>query len=1210
MSIKAFDITKEYNREVFLDFLRDFLPDDFEQIEEQTFFEFTNIEEGYKLGFSDSLNLDVYEFRTRSNRDPRVTLTKEVVSCIKNYGYNPNALAIFYSLESNSWRFSLITTDYSFEDGKLKRTYSNPRRFSFKFGKDCKRHTPEQMLFSKGQIRERTENGKTLSAIEDLKSRFAIEVVTKQFYKELFAWYEWASEIVTFPKGDTTKNSNGEYNVIQTKEKNNLNLIRLITRLMFVWFIKQKNLIPSWIFDKKQLMDILTEFNPESDTEGNYYNAVIQNLFFATLNKKIEDRAFADDERVKNNTQFGVKNYYRDNKESSFFKESNKQIIERFKPVPFLNGGLFECLDKLIDNEDCSKNIEQFDDGFSREPKWMAFVPNHLFWQEDDGSHEGILHILNKYNFTVEENTPSDIQVALDPELLGKVFENLLGSYNPETSETARKDSGSFYTPREIVNFMVDESLKNYLTNKVNDLSENQLDALFNEANEKYTEPNNFKIIQQLKNIKILDPACGSGAFPMGCLQRIVQLIQKCDEKNYSQKDLYELKLELIEKCLYGIDIQPIAVQICKLRFFISLICEQNKTNKSEDNYGFNPLPNLETKFVAANSLIGLKEKDLAGELFKNPDIDTTKNELQKLRHNHFNATTTMEKALCRKKDKELRNKLIKLLKADNMYDNEQAKQLSEWNPYDQNVVSSFFDSDWMFNVSDGFDIVIGNPPYISTKGITTEAKKAYEVEFGFSDDTYNLFTFKGVELTKINGTLNYIIPKTFWTTQTKRNMRDLILSKNIKYIFDTANPFDSVLVDTCIIQIENSKYDSKNLISFLDGTQNIKHPKTFEPILQNVYINTQNSVIFKPTEKNLKIWNLYGKKVKDLYNTWWEKIETSKKISQNQYELTRYRNNLKPGDIALLGCLTEGGQGLATANNGKYIAVRKSSKWAKNIKESRPKKLAEAIKKNPTIVTDIENKDPYEFLSNLSENEIATAFDELKEKYGRDIFGQGYIYKLIDDSEIADVDTLTDDEKINGISTKKNFYVPYDKGDKDGNRWYLETPFAIAWSKENVQFLKTNSGKKGEGMPVVRNPQFNFKEGFCWNNVLNPNARLLKAKMKSASVNDVGSMSLTTLIEEIPNYYFVSILNSEVIFNYYREFINCTVNIQINDIRQVPVVIPSDKDLEKLQPLFKKAVELKKTVAINFATEENISNEIQKIESEINKIVEQLYGI
>ena len=146
--------------------------------------------------------------------------------------------------------------------------------------------------------------------------------------------------------------------------------------------------------------------------------------------------------------------------------------------------------------------------------------------------------------------------------------------------------------------------------------------------------------------------------------------------------------------------------------------------------------------------------------------------------------------------------------------------------------------------------------------------------------------------------------------------------------------------------------------------------------------------------------------------------------------------------------------------------------------------------------------------------------------------------------------------------------------------------------------------------MPVVRNPQFNFKEGFCWNNVLNPNARLLKAKMKSASVNDVGSMALTTLLNNIPNYYFVSILNSDFIFDYYREFINCTVNIQINDIRQVPVVIPARQELEKLEPLFKKAVELKQSVAKNKATEENISDELSQMEQNINDFVESLYGL
>ena len=146
--------------------------------------------------------------------------------------------------------------------------------------------------------------------------------------------------------------------------------------------------------------------------------------------------------------------------------------------------------------------------------------------------------------------------------------------------------------------------------------------------------------------------------------------------------------------------------------------------------------------------------------------------------------------------------------------------------------------------------------------------------------------------------------------------------------------------------------------------------------------------------------------------------------------------------------------------------------------------------------------------------------------------------------------------------------------------------------------------------MPVVRNLQFNFKEGFCWNNVLNPNARLLKAKMKSASVNDVGSMSLTTLLNNIPNYYFVSILNSDFIFDYYREFINCTVNIQINDIRQVPVVIPSKIELQKLEPQFKKAVELKQLAAKTTANEENISDELSQIEQNINDFVESLYGL
>lgn len=535
-------------------------------------------------------------------------------------------------------------------------------------------------------------------------------------------------------------------------------------------------------------------------------------------------------------------------------------------------------------------------------------------------------------------------------------------------------------------------------------------------------------------------------------------------------------------------------------------------------------------------------------------------------------------------------------------------KQITEWNPYDQNSVSSFFDPEWMFCLKEKFDIVIGNPPYISTKGVKEEDKVKYEKEFGFSDDTYNLFTFKGLALCKDGGTLTYITPKTFWTTQTKRNMRDLLLSNTIRYIFDTANPFEAAMVDTCITQTVKQPMVDEHIVNFYDGTADLSHPIVFTPIQQSMFINAQNSVIFKPTPLNLRIYELYGKKVKELYDKWWSKIETSKKISQNHKELEAYRASLKPGDIALLGCLTEGGQGLATANNGKYIAVRRSTKWAKNIIESRPKKLVEAIKKKKIKV---EGLDAYanekEFLASLSEKEIANLFDNLKEKYGRDIFGQGYIYKIIDDSELANVDELTKDEKENGIDTSKNFYVPYDKGDKDGNRWYLETPFAIAWSKENVQFLKTNSGKKGEGMPVVRNPQFYFREGFCWNNVL---TTYMKCKKKEKTVQSTESMSFFSCVNQVPEFYLISLMNSRFAAIYVDNFINSTSHCTTGDAKLIPVLIPDNEILKSCNRLFTSAFELKKSVAKGITTDISIQSELEIIEEENDNLIACLYSI
>ena len=1235
--------------------------------------------QGYFLGqkTADNFEIGLFYVETNSSVKRRRVGLRQLIRPYLRYLVDA-ALVVFD--DGDNWRLSFICD--------LKDERTQPKRYTFVFG--------EQTNYYNTAVKRFVDLQGQGITFETLKEAFSVEALTKEFYEKLYHWYLWAVDSktgVTFPNKIET----------DTDDRENINrkMIRLITRMLFVWFIKQKHLIPNNLFDIDFLKTILRDFDEHDPNSGIYYNAILQNLFFATLNQEIPDRAFSRGAFQGKSTSFTIKNLYRDSERQSWFtfsaQEKEQKVMELFKNIPYLNGGLFDCLDKYTLDETGEKLVPlTYYDGFSsrdsKSPngnlKYRAFIPNTLFFAQEheetittEGGRqvlkvEGLLNIFKQYNFTVEENSPNDTEISLDPELLGRVFENLLAAYNPETQESARKSTGSFYTPRGIVDYMVDEAIKSYLIEQCHH-DTTIVETLFNEHLPQIENDIAQKISHDLYSIKVLDPACGSGAFPMGFLLRLVELIEKLTPKEQFNK--YNTKLQIIKNCIYGIDIQPIAMLICKLRFFISLICDSEKDD-SKENFGIMPLPSLETKFVAANSLLSAevkrydddwtqdehlqqlkqelldlrigvinirKHKDKLGNLRKDKqkcdeieqyiiahssqsdeekiarmqrDIATLEQQLEQYRSECWVEETVAQTSLFdigepsifrRDINKDKRESILSQIKTCKAtITKEQNKNIptgfeaavrqvtTEWNPYDQNKVAKFFDPEWMFGVTNGFDIVIGNPPYISTKGITAEDKKAYEKEFGFSDDTYNLFTFKGLSLTKQGGSLTYIIPKTFWTTQTKRNMRDLLLSKNIRYIFDAANPFESVMVDTCIIQVVNTPYDANQLIHFRDGSQDLNMPIIFEPILQSMYLNTQNAVIFKPTKLNLRIWELYGEKVKALYDKWWDKIKTSKDIEKNKAELEAYRASLRPGDVALLGCLTEGGQGLATANNGKYIAIRKSSKWADNVYTSRPKKLTEAISKHPEIADYINNQPPLQFIEQSTEQQIAETFDKIKEDFGRDIFGQGYIFRLIDDSEIADVDSLTDDEKENGIDKTKPYYVPYDKGDKDGNRWYLETPFAIAWSKENVRFLKTDPKARYQGY------SFFFKEVFCWNNVLNPLARLLKVKMKSASVNDVGSMSLSSLVEIVPNYYIVSLLNSNLLFDYYREQINCTVNIQINDIRQLPLIIPTVSELKEIYSLFDKAYNIKQN------NPDTTPKELQEVEHIIDLKVNELYGI
>lgn len=292
--------------------------------------------------------------------------------------------------------------------------------------------------------------------------------LNKRFFRELANWYYWAQKHLTFPKG-AGKNE---------EERKANGTLRLITRLIFVWFIKEKGLVPEALFNETYVGGLLRDLESRSST---YYKAILQNLFFGTLNTEMGTREFRHRPKTGGARSDDYMSHDRYRYED-FFSQP-KRFLELTANIPFLNGGLFECLDKSEDERV---------DGFSDRPDNPIDVPNVLFFgdkrivdlndvfgtKNKTFEVRGLIRLLERYKFTVDENTPVEEEVALDPELLGKVFENLLAAYNPETGVTARKATGSFYTPREIVTYMVDESLIAYFETKLHDLSGQEPDSL------------------------------------------------------------------------------------------------------------------------------------------------------------------------------------------------------------------------------------------------------------------------------------------------------------------------------------------------------------------------------------------------------------------------------------------------------------------------------------------------------------------------------------------------------------------------------------------------------------------------------------------------------------------------------------------------------------------------------------------------------------
>jgi len=694
------------------------------------------------------------------------------------------------------------------------------------------------------------------------------EELNKQFYRKLFAWYEWAvdDDNVRFPTDENC--------VIKREE----HVIRLITRLLFIWFIKEKRLVAEELFNRYEVLELLKE--DDLVNGDSYYRVVLQNLFFATLNTEIDRRRFST-ESYSTNRDFSLYRYERQ-------MDDPDRLLLLFAQTPFINGGLFDCLDTWEATGENSYRIDCFSDNQYQK----LSIPNRFFFD----AKRGLIPLLQHYKFTVEENTPIDQEVALDPELLGRVFENLLAAINPETGETARRMTGSFYTPRAIVDYMVDEVLVTSLSQKCQPTEGNDITwkerllylfdyaKVYDDASVWFDDRETADIVKTISQLKILDPAVGSGAFPMGMLHKLTLALRRLDpdntkwealqrriaversEKAYNipsqqerDEELREIsdtfehyrdsdfgrKLYLIQNSIFGVDIQPIACQIAKLRFFISLAIEQEKDTDSE-NFGIKPLPNLETRFIAANTLIGFSTQRTLTSV-RAVDLER---ELRDNREQHFHATTRTRKRECRNKDKRLRAELATELQELGM-NSADAEKIAEWDIYDQNATADWFDPEWMYGITDGFDVVIGNPPYIRLQRDEGRLADLYQPcgfdTFTRMGDIYCLFYEKGHKLLNGTGHLCFITSNKWMLAEYGKKLRNYFISytQPVQLLDMGPDVFDAT-VDTNILLMQN-KIIYDGVMTFSAATIGADFDKQTGNITQYV---TDNSVDMEvPTE-------------------------------------------------------------------------------------------------------------------------------------------------------------------------------------------------------------------------------------------------------------------------------------------------------------------------------------------------------------------------
>ena len=799
----------------------------------------------------------------------RTALRNFVIKHLNNFEKD-YALVAFYSKDDEGfdWRFSFVKReiqsymDEKTQKVKMRKEFTPAKRYSFLVGVYEKSHT------AKTQLLPLLQNIANNPTIAELEKAFSIERVTDEFFEQYKNLYIKVYE--HFEKQDLSIFDDGQLDASGFTKK-------LLGQIVFLYFLQKKGWlgVPNnerWGKGKRDFLQKL--FDESLSKDKNYFKDYLQYLFYEALAKE------------------------RDN-DNSFYPRFNGRI-------PFLNGGLFEA---------------QYD--------WKnanISIPQHFFrsGEENEDKRTGILDVFDRYNFTIKEDEPLDKEVAVDPEMLGKVFENML-----EIKE--RKSKGAFYTPREIVHYMCQESLIHYLDNALNNYNnayqefgadqtnmfgntgnngQQSIQSEINEnivpkedieqyireghlylendtrvANKGKTQTYQYKLADSIINnadiidkklteIRICDPAIGSGAFPVGLLHELVtaQLVlkphlsytylnNKLIDFGFQEREsvnesryVYRLKKHIIQESIYGVDIDRSAIDIARLRLWLSLVVDEDDLEPIET------LPNLDYKIVCGNSLIGLPPQGA-------DRYPALKDELEALKKQFYVETNEQEKKLLRKNINEKIQSVLTVAEDFEGY------------PIDFDY-ELFFSEVW--KEKGGFDIVIGNPPYLQIQYLTDDDKDLlkkikYDV-FSLRGDLYELFYERGKLILRNEGHLCYITSNKWLRANYGKTTRNYFIEKvnpKILYDFGQEMVFSTAIVHSNVLLFQNSSFNNEFYgVAFKD--------EDFKQLNLTDYFDKNKTLLsFKKDE----VWSITSLQLTKIKN----KIESKgRKLSEWDNKITR----------------------------------------------------------------------------------------------------------------------------------------------------------------------------------------------------------------------------------------------------------------------------------------------------------------------------------